>query len=423
MILSASTTPYAFSAEYAPQSLTATVYSDGTVGIVYSIDMDPTLARISLPLFGLTFTDLIVVNENGLPLLASESGSVVTVDALGASKLTFTYLTPELTTKIGILWTLNVTSPTNLVVAMPSGSTIVSLSQIPLGVKTIGEQTHITLPPGDDAVSYVISLSGAKDQAEAVIMDAESTINAVKAKEIITIESEKLLTQAKTAFAAGEYLSSEQFAVQAKASVLDTELKAQAAISSIELAANVIQAAKDGGRTSTIVSAEEFLDAARGFFASGKYVEAKASADQAYDSGNASQKVIEYTPLIIGGVVALVAVAAGLFLYARRRKDAPASKAPIPQTPPKKSVEWEVNLEAIFRKHPELRVDDKEVLRFLAEHNGEVFANEIRDRFDIPRTSAWRLIRRLITLRIVEERKIGGKSLIFVVAKYREAKE
>ena len=92
-----------------------------------------------------------------------------------------------------------------------------------------------------------------------------------------------------------------------------------------------------------------------------------------------------------------------------------------PKSSPQKSKEIEgaVNLDAIFSKNSDLRVDDKEVIRFLSERGGEAFANEIRDRFDIPRTTAWRMIRRLIGMGIVEEKKIGGQSLIFIVKKYR----
>jgi len=69
-------------------------------------------------------------------------------------------------------------------------------------------------------------------------------------------------------------------------------------------------------------------------------------------------------------------------------------------------------LDKILAEHPNLRTEDKEVLRFLSENNGEVFASEIRDRFDMPRSSAWRLIRRLEGLEIIEETKVGNQSLV-----------
>jgi len=63
------------------------------------------------------------------------------------------------------------------------------------------------------------------------------------------------------------------------------------------------------------------------------------------------------------------------------------------------------------------------VLKYLAEYGGEAFANEIRERFDLPRTSGWRLIRRLERYEIVEERKLGGQSLISIKPEYRRQKQ
>ena len=65
-------------------------------------------------------------------------------------------------------------------------------------------------------------------------------------------------------------------------------------------------------------------------------------------------------------------------------------------------------------------MDDKEVVRYIAENRGELFANEIRERFDIPRTSLWRMIRRLKEKEILEERKVGGQSLVSIHRRYRK---
>ena len=94
------------------------------------------------------------------------------------------------------------------------------------------------------------------------------------------------------------------------------------------------------------------------------------------------------------------------------KKKKPQSVSHLPESEEKK-----VTLEKIFNEH-NLRIEDREVLKFLAETNGEAFATEIRDRFDMPRSSAWRLIRRLVSLDIVEEVKIGNQSLVRVRDKY-----
>ena len=97
-----------------------------------------------------------------------------------------------------------------------------------------------------------------------------------------------------------------------------------------------------------------------------------------------------------------------------REKETPAATpTPVPD-----AEEKAVDLEKIFNVHDDLRLEDREVIKFLAENNGETFATEIRDRFDMPRSSAWRLIRRLASHEIVEEVKIGNQSLVRIREKY-----
>ena len=66
------------------------------------------------------------------------------------------------------------------------------------------------------------------------------------------------------------------------------------------------------------------------------------------------------------------------------------------------------NVNKIVKANPQLMPEDKEVLDFIVEKGGKAFEAEIRLRFpDKPRTSLWRLIRRLERLEIVEVRKVG----------------
>jgi uncharacterized membrane protein len=61
----------------------------------------------------------------------------------------------------------------------------------------------------------------------------------------------------------------------------------------------------------------------------------------------------------------------------------------------------------------DLRNEEVEVLRFLKERGGRVLESELRERFpDIPRTSMWRLIRRLEKQGIVRVRKVGLQKLL-----------
>jgi len=94
---------------------------------------------------------------------------------------------------------------------------------------------------------------------------------------------------------------------------------------------------------------------------------------------------IEY---LIAAIVAVTAVVLSVILIIRRRKGP--------------------NVEKILKAHPQLKKEDREVIQFLAEKDGKAFEAEIRERFpDMPRTSLWRLVRRLERLEIVEIKKIG----------------
>lgn len=94
---------------------------------------------------------------------------------------------------------------------------------------------------------------------------------------------------------------------------------------------------------------------------------------------------IEY---LIAAIVVLATFATlGILIFRRRRKP---------------------NVKKTVKAHPQLKEEDREVIKFLAEKGGQAFEAEIRARFpDMPRTSLWRLVRRLERLEIVEVKKIG----------------
>jgi uncharacterized membrane protein len=94
---------------------------------------------------------------------------------------------------------------------------------------------------------------------------------------------------------------------------------------------------------------------------------------------------IEYLIVIIIAIV----VSALLVVYLSRRKSVP-------------------NVSKVLNANPQLMKEDREVIQFLAEKDGKAFEAEIRQRFpDMPRTSLWRLIKRLEKMEIVEVKKIG----------------
>jgi uncharacterized membrane protein len=94
---------------------------------------------------------------------------------------------------------------------------------------------------------------------------------------------------------------------------------------------------------------------------------------------------IEYFIITIAAVVATIIIV--ILVIRRKRK---------------------INVKKILNRNPGLITEDIAVIEFLVEKDGRAFEAEIRAKFpDMPRTSLWRLVRRLEGLEIVEIKRIG----------------
>lgn len=104
------------------------------------------------------------------------------------------------------------------------------------------------------------------------------------------------------------------------------------------------------------------------------------------DDGS-SNTAIPLEFLIIGAIIIALTIAILIIFFMRKRK---------------------INVKKTINRNPHLSKDDKAVIEFLAEKEGKAFEAEIRQRFpDMPRTSLWRLIKRLEKAEIIEIEKIG----------------
>jgi len=165
--------------------------------------------------------------------------------------------------------------------------------------------------------------------------------------------------------------------------------------------------------------AEYLLEQAQGAYSSGNYPGAKSLAEQASASAAAATKEEpEPEPKrnnTIWYILAVLLVAGGAgayyFLYMKKKPPAQAE------------AQVKVDIDAIFQDNPYLRLDDKEVIRFVSDAGGSAFAAEIRDRFDVPRTSLWRMLRRLEREGIIEMQNVGGQSLVRISPKYSASRE
>ncbi|MCW4012738.1 MAG: hypothetical protein NWF07_07070 [Candidatus Bathyarchaeota archaeon] len=388
-----------------PQETTIDVQSDGVTRIAYLFTAESTSLQTNITLLGENIENLFIVNEDGLPLEYIE-GNEITVYSLGSSLVNLTYLTADLTSKAGIIWALEFDSPISTEILLPNGATIINLNNIPLEIDTVDDRTQLVMPAGLIEVSYTINIIDSETLAQDAINAAEEAIHAAQLIDVVVDEAEYLLFNAENLYQQGSYLEAEEKASQA-IGIVNAQVEAkQYADSKLSAAEAAINVARDAGRTDGLADAEALYASAVEASESGDYDQASVLADQALDAAIHASKTTDYTLIIAG--IAIAGVLVGAYMYTKKKQEA---------SPVHDHIEFD--LERLFDEHPELRIEDREVLRYLAENDGEAFAYDIRERFDIPRTSTWRMVQRLQRFEVVDERKVGGQSLINIKPEYR----
>ena len=199
----------------APEALTLTVYPDGVVHVDYLVAVDPESSKVDVKLFGETFENLYVTDEEGMPLENDIVDNTLGVTTLGASRIHIAYDSPDLTSKTGRYWTLTVEAPVATTVILPPEAVIISLSTIPESIESRKGQTILIMPQGSIEITYTISVAGTKEHALALIREAESKISEAKNAGVNVEEAESLLSKAKEAFNAGNYTQAEVYAKEA----------------------------------------------------------------------------------------------------------------------------------------------------------------------------------------------------------------
>jgi len=394
--------------ETTPQELFFKVYGDGLVEVEYHIEVDPTEPSVNISLFGSKYQNILILDQDGVPMDYKELGRGITVDSLGSTKLEITYLTPDLTSKEGEYWSFNVSSPISARITLPEVATIEDLNRLPLAIGTLEGHPYVSMPSGDVLVEYTLSLPDSEEEAEKKIEEARGIIEEAKSQGIILDDAEELLQQANETYEQRLFREAEQLAENAKEKAMEIIEAAGDADDEISQAKSAIEAAREAGRTEGLDDAEALLEDAQEAYNSGNYQSAKDLANQANLMAVGAESPGGSTSVLYAGAVLAIIVVSILagWIYLKRRS--------------KTDKVRRYDIEAIFADNPNLRLDDREVIRYIADRGGELFATEIRERFDIPRTSAWRLIRRLEDAEIVSERKVGGQSLVSIEEKYLE---
>ena len=89
--------------------------------------------------------------------------------------------------------------------------------------------------------------------------------------------------------------------------------------------------------------------------------------------------------------------------------------------PQPKETASEVDVDKLFEKEKYLRPEEVQVIRFLAEKHGTAFEAELYEKLNLPRTTTWRLLKRLEKMEIVNIRKSRRQNIVSVRKKYMKS--
>ena len=151
-------------------------------------------------------------------------------------------------------------------------------------------------------------------------------------------------------------------------------------------------------------------------YEAGEYDIAKELATQALLVARLSKTVPWYENAMNLSLAGLGVTTVCAFLFLRRRTGTPDVSEPQEVGEVGKTVDGGgkpgLKLDDLLNQFRHLRTDDREVIRYIYEKGGGVFASELRKHFDLPKSSAWRMIRRLEKEGVVETRTVGRETYV-----------
>ena len=391
---------------YAPQELSINVYSDGVADLIYKLEIDPTLLIVNVSLAGKTYENMLIRDQDNILLDYIIFDGFAKIDVLGSQSIEIEYTASDLTNKTGSLWYLNIEAPINVNILLPKRATIISIEPTPIGISILEETVSLTMPSGFVEISYVLGVVGTKEHASALINEVEAMVEEMNGEGINVSEADTLLFQAKNAYDEGHYMQSEQYAEQAKNQAVETNDLAIEAGLAREDAQSAIDAAEDSGRTSLLEQASEELLRSQTSYASGNYQESKQLAELALETALKSGKPPLNITHILIGILGGGMLASIIFITRKSEKN-------------QKNESSLVDIEKVFSQHNHLRFDEKEVLKFISEAEEGIFVSELRQRFDMPRSTAWRMIRRLENDGIITTNPVGRETFVKINPRYK----
>ena len=114
--------------------------------------------------------------------------------------------------------------------------------------------------------------------------------------------------------------------------------------------------------------------------------------------------------VIVGTIIA--AIIGGVLMLKRKQQKSLPSIIQTESISEKQIETKSIDTETIFSFRPEMREDDKEIVKFISNNGGQALESELRKKFLQPRTTMWRAVKRLERLGVIEIDKKDLQNLV-----------
>ena len=109
---------------------------------------------------------------------------------------------------------------------------------------------------------------------------------------------------------------------------------------------------------------------------------------------------------IIGGVLIIILIGSVIIIRTKQKNPKSVNHNPITE---KNNI---LDIETIFKLKPDLREDDRELVKFIFNNGGKALESELRKKFLQPRTTMWRAVKRLEREGVIEIEKKDLQNLV-----------
>jgi hypothetical protein len=414
--------------------------------------------------------------DNVVEFNRGEMPNEIVLSRPNASNLKISYTTSDFLSKDRREWIFSLNSTISLSVKLPPDSILTDPGENPSIVLVGDQQILTYKPGNIRFVYVIGTLGTEEQANIVITAAQSTVVQINNNHPGIVLTSAKdLLQRAIDARDDRRFTEAERLADQANDAAIATGREYAAAQEALANAEAQVNSATAGGNRLDNAVTMQMLEQANNEFAIGNYTEARNSAQDAVTVLNDKPTQPEIPIPVVISAIAATAGGIGTILFFRKRRhskpmpqlhkanDLPKantnnnnissraaaifrptnSVAPVKpkqdivqvdeqqemagsveettSIPPMPSTISDSQIDSSILSHivgnilvekPHLRPEDQQVLKFLAEKEGAAFESEIRSKFQIPKTTLWRLVKRLEREELVEIRKAGGQNLI-----------